>query len=119
MSVSQNTHCKFRFGHAVAMGHGHKQPFLTHIHYSLKNLGRWEGSTAAFVLSETFSRGIGVLLRMIWVLATVMYRTARGQPSDEHEYSQIDKGSATYTSPVNWPVSLGAADQKTCIRLTW
>lgn len=38
------------------------------------NLGRWEGRAVAFVIGC----GIGVLLRMIWVLALVTFRTVRG-----------------------------------------
>ncbi|KAF8802667.1 hypothetical protein BYT27DRAFT_7215182 [Phlegmacium glaucopus] len=105
-------HRKFRFGHAVAMGHGRKPPFLTRIHYSLKNLGRWEGRAVAFVLGC----GIGVLLRMVWVIAVVMYRTVRGRSSDEHEYSQItiieeivdntpNSAPPTYTYPVDEKVA--------------
>jgi hypothetical protein len=50
------------------------------------NLGRWEGRAVAFVLGC----GIGVLLRMVFVLAVVMYRTVKGQRGEErHDYSQI------------------------------
>ena len=38
------------------------------------NLGRWEGRAVAFVIGC----GIGVLLRMFWVLAVVSFRTVRG-----------------------------------------
>jgi len=49
------------------------------------NLGAWEGRAVAFVLGC----GIGVLLRMFWVLAVVTYRTFKGQHEDEHEYSPV------------------------------
>jgi len=96
--------------------HNHHQlgkgPFIQRIHYSLMNLGRWEGRAVAFVLGC----GIGVLLRMIWVLTVVMYRAVRGQRSDEHEYSQITiieeivdtpkSTPPTYTYPVDEKVAI-------------
>jgi len=75
--------------HHAPHGHGHHRlgggSFVNRIHYSLMNLGRWEGRAVAFVLGC----GIGVLLRMIFVLGVVMYRAVKGQRGDEHEYSQI------------------------------
>jgi len=38
------------------------------------NLGQWEGRAVAFVIGC----GIGVLIRMFWVLAIVSYRACRG-----------------------------------------
>lgn len=74
--------------HRHHRGHHHlgKGSFINRIHYSIMNLGRWEGRAVAFVLGC----GIGVLLRMIFVLAVVMYRAVKGQHGEEqHEYSQI------------------------------
>jgi hypothetical protein len=42
-------------------------------------LGPWEGRTVAFVLGC----GIGVLLRMFWVLTVLAYRTVRGEREEE------------------------------------
>jgi hypothetical protein len=42
------------------------------------NLGRWEGRAVAFVIGC----GIGVLVRMLWVLAIVSYRAFRGHRDD-------------------------------------
>jgi len=42
------------------------------------NLGRWEGRAVAFVIGC----GIGVLIRMFWVLAIVSYRVCRGYRDD-------------------------------------
>ncbi|KAF8149387.1 hypothetical protein B0H34DRAFT_785387 [Crassisporium funariophilum] len=71
--------------HNLSHSHGHTS-FLTRIHYSLMNLGRWEGRAVAFVLGC----GIGVLLRMFWVLTVVAYRAMKGRrDEDEVEYSQI------------------------------
>ena len=33
--------------------------------------------------------GIGVLLRMLFVLAIITYRAVKGQREEEHEYSQV------------------------------
>jgi len=93
--------------------------FITRVHYSLMNLGRWEGRAVAFVLGC----GIGVLLRMIWVIAIVMYRTVRGQRSEGHQYSQItiieevvetpNSAPPIYTYPVDEKVVIPAEDVKT------
>ncbi|KIM45595.1 hypothetical protein M413DRAFT_442256 [Hebeloma cylindrosporum] len=66
--------------------HGkHGEAFVTRLNYSLMNLGTWEGIAVAFVLGC----GIGVLLRMFFVLAVVAYRSVKGQREEEHEYSQV------------------------------
>jgi len=66
--------------------HGkHGQGFMTRLHSSIMNLGTWEGRAVAFVLGC----GIGVLLRMFWVLAIVTYRAVKGQREEEHEYSPV------------------------------
>jgi hypothetical protein len=59
-------------------------PFMTRLHYSLLNLGTWEGRAVAFVLGC----GIGVLLRMLWVLSVVTIRSIRGR-KDEQSYHYI------------------------------
>ncbi|KAG9316888.1 hypothetical protein JVU11DRAFT_2964 [Chiua virens] len=70
-----------RHGH-----HGHRgKSFLRRIHKAIKALGPWEGRAVAFVLGC----GIGVLLRMFWVLSVLAYRTVRGERAEEtldHEY---------------------------------
>jgi len=58
---------------------------MTRLHSSIMNLGTWEGRAVAFVLGC----GIGVLLRMFWVLAIVTYRAVKGQREEEHEYSPV------------------------------
>jgi len=71
--------------HRHNKGYG-KGSFINRIHYSIMNLGRWEGRVVAFVLGC----GIGVLLRMLFVLTVVMHRALKGQRGEEqHEYSQI------------------------------
>jgi len=51
-------------------------PFLHRVHRALMSLGPWEGRIVAFVLGC----GIGVLLRMFWVLAVLLVRGVRGTP---------------------------------------
>ncbi|KAJ6497964.1 hypothetical protein C8R47DRAFT_1041205 [Mycena vitilis] len=65
-----------------------KHSFLMRVHFALMSLGPWEGRAVAFVLGC----GIGVLLRMFWVMAVISYRMIKGQRSseDEQEYTVID-----------------------------
>jgi len=66
--------------------HPHDQPsFMTRLHFSLTALGPWEGRAVAFVLGC----GIGVLLRMFWVLAIISYRALNGSNDDETEYTHL------------------------------
>lgn len=81
-------------------------PFLARIHRSLMNLGPWEGRAVAFVLGC----GIGVLLRMFFVLAVVVYRVIKGQRADEHEYSQI-----TVIEDISPPTYAYSVDEKVAI----
>ncbi|KAJ7617983.1 hypothetical protein FB45DRAFT_933054 [Roridomyces roridus] len=80
-------------------GHGHGRfhhlkkddhSFLMRVHFALMSLGPWEGRAVAFVLGC----GIGVLLRMLFVLTVISYRLIRGQRSspanDEHEYTVVE-----------------------------
>lgn len=60
--------------------------FMTRLHYSLLNLGTWEGRAVAFVLGC----GIGVLLRMFWVLAVVFIRSIRGAASSNEDFYRGD-----------------------------
>ncbi|KAF5377346.1 hypothetical protein D9757_007992 [Collybiopsis confluens] len=58
--------------------------FMKRVHLALMTLGPWEGRAVAFVLGC----GLGVLLRMLWVLTVVSYRTIRGT-EDEDEDEEI------------------------------
>jgi len=79
--------------HHVHQSHGHlghhamgrQGSFTDRLNRSLMNLGRWEGRLVAFVLGC----GIGVLLRMFWVLAIVTYRAIRGPREIEHQYPTV------------------------------
>lgn len=82
----RHAHAHGRHRHHGGHHHLGKGSFINRIHYSIMNLGRWEGRAVAFVLGC----GIGVLLRMFFVLAVVIYRAVKGQRGEEqHEYSQI------------------------------
>jgi hypothetical protein len=88
----QHAHAHPGHGH----GHGHRlqhhsgrHSFLLRVHFALMSLGPWEGRAVAFVLGC----GIGVLLRMFWVMAVISYRVIKGQrpaSEQEHEYTVVD-----------------------------
>jgi len=105
--------------HHAPHGHGHRHrlgggSFVNRIHYSLMNLGRWEGRAVAFVLGC----GIGVLLRMVFVLGLVMYRAVKGQRGDEHEYSQITIIEEIVDTPKSAPPTYTyAVDEKVAIAI--
>ncbi|KAH9484756.1 hypothetical protein JR316_0001656 [Psilocybe cubensis] len=107
-----------RYHHPHHHVHGqmriHGSSFSDRLVHSLMNLGRWEGRAVAFVLGC----GIGVLLRMFWVLAVVLYRSVKGSNDDEHEYSHITvieefdedaimrSAPPTYTYPVDEKIAI-------------
>jgi hypothetical protein len=67
---------------AVMHKDGHPRgPFLHRVHRALISLGPWEGRIVAFVLGC----GIGVLLRMFWVLTVLLARSIRNTPEHEEE----------------------------------
>ncbi|KAJ7442969.1 hypothetical protein FB451DRAFT_1296393 [Mycena latifolia] len=76
--------------HAHGRFHHKQHSFLMRVHFALMSLGPWEGRAVAFVLGC----GIGVLLRMFFVLAVLAVRVLRGSNSSwttypgagEHEY---------------------------------
>ncbi|KAK6977614.1 hypothetical protein R3P38DRAFT_519028 [Favolaschia claudopus] len=65
------------------------QSFLGRVHFALLSLGPWEGRAVAFVLGC----GIGVLLRMVYVLLLVSYRFMFRSPrssAEEDEYTLLE-----------------------------
>lgn len=71
---------------AHAHHHMHHASFMRRIHRALAGLGPWEGRAVAFVIGC----GLGVLMRMFWVLAVVAVRFVRGGRNDEEvEYREI------------------------------
>lgn len=87
--------------HHHDMKHKKAGTFLMRVHRAIMALGPWEGRAVAFVLGECFASitktlliawkgcGIGVLLRMFWVMSVLVYRTIRG---DRTEEDTIDHG---------------------------
>jgi len=69
--------------------HHNNASFLWRVHHALMALGPWEGRAVAFVLGC----GIGVLLRMFWVMAVVVYRMIKGDSGEDeggaHEYTLV------------------------------
>jgi hypothetical protein len=59
--------------------------FLRRVHFALMALGPWEGRAVAFVLGC----GIGVLLRMLFVMTVISYRMIKGNREDRNEYTHI------------------------------
>ncbi|PFH53681.1 hypothetical protein AMATHDRAFT_83634 [Amanita thiersii Skay4041] len=62
-------------------------PFLKRLSVALMSLGPWEGRAVAFVLGC----GLGVLIRMMWVLALVTFRCIKGNKRQEVEYAIIEE----------------------------
>ncbi|KAH9973952.1 hypothetical protein BJV74DRAFT_863901 [Russula compacta] len=72
-----------------------RAPFLHRVHRALISLGPWEGRAVAFVLGC----GIGVLLRMFWVLTVLLVRGAHGasEPEDERIFVYAEEAAPLYT----------------------
>lgn len=91
----------------------HKPPFFVRLNHALMSIGKWEGRAMAFVLGC----GLGVLLRMIWVLSVVGFRAIKGNNKDEeveytiiHEY--IDEPGTVALPPTYVPVDEKADAKK-------
>lgn len=67
------------------MKHKKAGSFLRRVHRAIMALGLWEGRAVAFVLGC----GIGVLLRMFWVMSVLVYRTIRGERPEEVSHGYI------------------------------
>jgi len=63
----------------------HNASFLRRIHHALMALGPWEGRAVAFVIGC----GIGVLLRMVWVMCIITYRMIKGERDEEAEHAEL------------------------------
>ncbi|KAH9892427.1 hypothetical protein C8Q73DRAFT_666312 [Cubamyces lactineus] len=66
----------------------HRGSFLRRVHHALMVLGPWEGRAVAFVLGC----GIGVLLRMVWVMVLVTARAIRGPSRRSADYDGVNDG---------------------------
>ncbi|KAG1844340.1 hypothetical protein DFJ58DRAFT_802904 [Suillus subalutaceus] len=71
--------------HHHDMKHKKAGSFLRRVHRAIMALGLWEGRAVAFVLGC----GIGVLLRMFWVMSVLVYRTVRGERLEEVSHGYI------------------------------
>jgi len=71
--------------HHHGMKHKQAGTFGRRIHRAIMALSPWEGRAVAFVLGC----GIGVLLRMFWVMSVLAYRTIKG---DRNEDDTLDHG---------------------------
>ncbi|KAG1854329.1 hypothetical protein C8R48DRAFT_721612 [Suillus tomentosus] len=83
--------------HNHDMEHKKAGSFLRRVHRAIMALGLWEGRAVAFVLGC----GIGVLLRMFWVMSVLAYRTVRGERSEEisHGYIMFEHDAETHFMP--------------------
>ncbi|KAI0355798.1 hypothetical protein OH77DRAFT_1520863 [Trametes cingulata] len=72
--------------HRMQRMHRHHGSFLRRVHHALMALGPWEGRAVAFVLGC----GIGVLLRMMWVMVLVTVRAIRGGSANGDERDGYD-----------------------------
>jgi hypothetical protein len=68
----------------------HAKSFLVRMTAALMALGPWEGRAVAFVLGC----GIGVLLRMFWIMSLLTYRMMKNRPEQETGYIVIAESSA-------------------------
>ncbi|KAI1787450.1 hypothetical protein LXA43DRAFT_896253 [Ganoderma leucocontextum] len=88
-------------------GHGHhhlRGSFLRRVHHALITLGPWEGRAVAFVLGC----GIGVLLRMVWVMALVTTRAFRGSREQETEYDVVFDEAEILVPPPQYTIIEGS-----------
>ncbi|KAI0762182.1 hypothetical protein BD413DRAFT_219154 [Trametes elegans] len=88
--------------------HRHHGNFLRRVHHALMALGPWEGRAVAFVLGC----GIGVLLRMMWVMVLVTARAIRGSrdsDSDERDGYDVvfDDEADLYVPPPQYTTVVG------------
>ncbi|KAI0665860.1 hypothetical protein C8Q78DRAFT_1083436 [Trametes maxima] len=95
--------------HRMHRFHRHHGSFLRRVHHALMALGPWEGRAVAFVLGC----GIGVLLRMMWVMVLVTARAIRGgsgrEDSEEEAYEVVfDDEAELLVPPPQYTVIAGA-----------
>jgi len=70
--------------------HAHQRlrdaPFVSRLTHSLMALGKWEGRAVAFVIGC----GLGVLLRMAWVLTVLVIRAFKGPEEKQVQLEDVD-----------------------------
>jgi len=87
------------------------RPFVHRLHRAVNQLGPWEGRAVAFVLGC----GLGVLIRMFFVMTLLIVRRIRGQPT-----RQIQLLEEPETAYVILPPSYSSEiiDEKTVLLVT-
>ncbi|TFK82524.1 hypothetical protein K466DRAFT_590454 [Polyporus arcularius HHB13444] len=78
--------------------------FLRRVHHALMSLGPWEGRAVAFVLGC----GIGVLLRMVWVMVLVTARAFRGSRDEDAEYEVVFDDAELLVPPPQYTMLEGS-----------
>jgi hypothetical protein len=90
----------------------HKGSFMRRMHHALMALGPWEGRAVAFVLGC----GIGVLLRMVWVMCIIAYRLVKGGRDEGADYAVLifeqDPEDLVVAPPQYTDEKVEAADEK-------
>lgn len=94
------------------MHHGQAKPFVHRLHHAINHLGPWEGRAVAFVLGC----GLGVLLRMLFVLSVVMVRAVRGTRERQVQLPVEEPGTAYVILPPSY--SADVADEKSVLIIT-
>ncbi|OJT15847.1 hypothetical protein TRAPUB_2836, partial [Trametes pubescens] len=96
-----------RPAHRFQRFHRHHGSFLRRVHHALMALGPWEGRAVAFVLGC----GIGVLLRMMWVMVLLTARAIRGpsgEDTDESGYDVVFDEAELLVPPPQYTVLAGS-----------
>jgi hypothetical protein len=127
---SISSHAKVHHDHVhIHKFHKWGKTFSMRVHNALMALGPWEGRAVAFVLGECFAFlmnqlpdlidfvsgcGIGVLLRMFWVLTVVTYRAIRGERDEEYTIIEEYKSAEDIVVP---PPTYTTIDEKNQIKI--
>ncbi|KAL6301286.1 hypothetical protein BKA93DRAFT_828401 [Sparassis latifolia] len=93
--VGRGPHREFAPVHIMHMGGHRHRSFLRRVHFALMALGPWEGRAVAFVLGC----GIGVLLRMLFVIGVVLVRALKGRRGEPEEIDVLFETDAAEVVP--------------------
>lgn len=89
----------------------HTRPFVHRLHRAVNQLGPWEGRAVAFVLGC----GLGVLLRMFFVMTLLVVRRIRGQPTRQIQLLEEPETAYVILPPSYSPE---VVDEKTVLLVT-
>jgi hypothetical protein len=114
---AEDRHAAVNNGH-LYHPHPHKfhkwgRSFSMRIHNALMALGPWEGRAVAFVLGC----GIGVLMRMFWVLTVVVYRSTCGGRDDEYTQVAVIEEYIDAEDIIVPPPTYTVADEKDQVKI--